>query len=73
MTLSIRDVRFTPRKRTLRSDLLNRCEVTLGVRVPSEDVDRNPAAKSKSSFLFLGAVERKLNLLSQATEITELF
>jgi hypothetical protein len=39
----------------------------------AEEADGNPAAKSKSSLLPFGAVERKLNLLSQATEITELF
>jgi hypothetical protein len=66
------DVCFT-HGRTLRSDCPIDAGSSFGVRILGEKVDRNPAAKSKSSLLFFGAVERKLNLLSQATEITELF
>jgi hypothetical protein len=43
---------------TLRSDYPIDAGSSLGVRVLGENVDRNPAAKSKSSLLFLGAVER---------------
>jgi hypothetical protein len=67
------DVRFTAESGHYAAICSIDVVSSFGVRVLSEDVDRNLAAKSKSSQLFLGAVERKLNLLSQATEITELF
>jgi hypothetical protein len=55
------------------------CSIDVGpsfgarVRVLSEDVDRNPAVKSKSSLLLFGAVERTLRALLQSTENAEFF
>jgi hypothetical protein len=60
MTLTIRDVRFTPESGHYAAICSIDVGLSFGVRVLSEDVDRNPAAKSKSSLLFLGAVERRV-------------
>ena len=53
------DVRFTAESGHYAAICSIDVVSSFGVRILSEDVDRNLAAKSKSSQLFLGAVERK--------------
>jgi hypothetical protein len=67
------DVRFTPKSGHRAPIRSIDVEASFGVRVLSKDVDGNLAAKSKSSLLLFGAVERKRRAPLQSTEIAELF